>query len=68
MPIMIKVNGRDRSLEEGLKMSDLLKLLEVEPGGVIIERNRQVVDSEYVDHVRLEEGDEVEILRIVGGG
>jgi thiamine biosynthesis protein ThiS len=68
MPITIILNGQDKSLDNSKTLLDLLGLLEIPPRGVIIERNRQIVDKESMDHVILEEGDKVEIIRIVGGG
>ena len=35
---------------------------------VIVERNREIVDKSSIDQVILEDGDQVEIIRIVGGG
>ena len=62
------LNGQDRSLDNTKSLLDLLRLLEIPPRGVIVERNRQIVDKESMDRVLLEEGDKVEIIRIVGGG
>jgi thiamine biosynthesis protein ThiS len=49
-------------------VADLLDALELVPGMVVVERNRQIVDrSRYVE-VELEAGDVLELVHFVGGG
>lgn len=68
MAITIILNGQDRSLDGRKSVLDLLCTLEIPLRGVIVERNRQIVDKESMDHVIMEDGDKIEIIRIVGGG
>ena len=64
----IVVNGDERSVAEGTTIAGLLASLELEPGAVVVERNREIVPRDEVDEVTLEEGDRLEIVRFVGGG
>lgn len=64
----IVVNGDERSVPEGTTIAGLLASLELEPGAVVVERNREIVPRDQVDEVALEEGDRLEIVRFVGGG
>ena len=64
----IVVNGDERSVPEGTTIAELLGSLELEPGAVVVERNREIVPRDEVDEVALEEGDRLEIVRFVGGG
>lgn len=62
------VNGEERDVPEGTTVAALLDRLELDPGAVVVERNREIVSRDEVDEVRLEEGDRLEIVRFVGGG
>lgn len=62
------VNGEERNVPEGTTIAALLDRLELDPGAVVVERNREIVSRDDVDEVRLEEGDRLEIVRFVGGG
>jgi thiamine biosynthesis protein ThiS len=68
VPITIQVNGQNRSLDNHKSISDLLRMLGIPSRRVIVERNREIVDKSSIDQVILEDGDKVEIIRIVGGG
>ncbi len=66
---MIRVNGKEREIEEGCTLLSLLQKLGVEPGrGVAVERNREIVPKDRYKDVVLEDGDELEIVTLVGGG
>lgn len=64
----IVVNGEERSLPAGTTAAGLLERLELEPGAVVVERNREIVPRDEVAEVELQEGDRLEIVRFVGGG
>ncbi len=56
-------------VEEGKTLLALLEGLGVVPGrGVAVERNREIVPRERYKDVLLQEGDELEIVTLVGGG
>ncbi len=65
----IRVNGKEREVAEACSLLDLLEQLGVEPGrGVAVERNKEIVPRECYQVVVLEDGDELEIVTLVGGG
>lgn len=64
----VVVNGEEREVPEGATIAGLLESMELEPGAVVVERNREIVSRDDVDGVVLEEGDRLEIVRFVGGG
>jgi thiamine biosynthesis protein ThiS len=68
MPITIRLNGEKRSLDNHTSVLDLLEFFELSPQRVIVERNRQIVDKDSIDQVTLEDGDDIEIIRLVSGG
>ena len=68
MPITIQVNGETKSVERGTDLAGLLASLEIALNGVLVERNREIVGRDVLHSVTLEEGDAVEIIRMVSGG
>lgn len=64
----IRINGEDREIAEGLKLGGLLESLQIRPGRVVVERNREIVPRDSFGSTLLREGDVVEIVHFVGGG
>jgi thiamine biosynthesis protein ThiS len=64
----IRVNGEDRELEESLSIRGLLDSLGLKEKLVVVEHNKEVVNKEDFEEVTLNEGDEIEIMRYIGGG
>lgn len=62
------VNGRPRVVAGRPTLLELLEQLEIDPRIVAVERNGEIVKRGTFDRVRLEEGDRLEIVRMVGGG
>ena len=68
MPINIKLNGKTYAIEQRMDILLLLETLKVSPGSVVVERNREILHRNMFDRVVLKEGDELELIRFVGGG
>lgn len=66
--ISITVNGKDRQVPQGLSVTGLLRELELTPGTVVVERNREIVPREAHEEVTIREGDRLELVHFVGGG
>ncbi|HLZ78071.1 MAG TPA: sulfur carrier protein ThiS, partial [Sphingomonas sp.] len=66
--ISIRVNGEHRRIRDGLTLSQLASELGLEPTKVAVERNLEVVPRSTLGDVRVEDGDELEIVHFVGGG
>ena len=64
----IRVNGETRQLERSITVRDLLEALSISPGAVVVERNLQIVPRGRVAEEMVEDGDSIEIIRLVGGG
>jgi len=65
---VINVNGEKREILEGLTIAQLLEELNIRPGRVVIELNRDIVSREAYASAILKEGDALEIVHFVGGG
>ena len=64
----IEVNGNPRDVPAGLTLSDLLRELDIRASHVAVERNRELVPRTRHAETRLEEGDRLEVVTLVGGG
>ena len=68
MTIAIKLNGTARNVPEGMQIAELCVELELRPEQVAVEVNRRIVRRDQHAATPLAEGDEVEIVTLVGGG
>ncbi|MFZ5801812.1 MAG: sulfur carrier protein ThiS [Candidatus Omnitrophota bacterium] len=66
--VKIRLNGEEKKIEEGLTVKALLDSLNVNPYTVVVERNETVVRRAEIDKTAIVEGDQIEIVRFVGGG
>ena len=66
--VSIRVNGAHRRVREGLSVAELALKLGLEPAKVAVERNLEIVPRSTLGDVRVEDGDEFEIVTFVGGG
>ncbi|HEY3168281.1 MAG TPA: sulfur carrier protein ThiS [Candidatus Binatia bacterium] len=64
----IKINGEEREIAAGLSIGALLEQLQIRPGRVVVERNRDIVARDAYGGTMLLEGDTLEIVHFVGGG
>ena len=66
--ITITVNGSPVEIEAPMTVEQLLETVEVPPNYLAVEVNADVVPREaYTSHV-VSDGDEVEVVTLVGGG
>ena len=66
--ISIRVNGEHRRVANDLTIAALALELGLEPTRVAVERNLEIVPRSTIAGVRVEDGDEIEIVHFVGGG
>jgi len=66
--ISILCNGQNREVAAGTSVAQLVEQLGVVGRKFAVERNREVVSREHLDDVVLEDGDELNIVTLVGGG
>ena len=67
----INVNGEQKEIvldQENALLSRALKSMGYKPNTIVVELNNLIVNSTSWDKVRLKEGDNLEIVSIVGGG
>jgi thiamine biosynthesis protein ThiS len=66
--LALTVNGERREVPAPATLLDLLRHLELDPRMVVVEHNRVIVRRPTLGEVRLQDGDQVELVHFVGGG
>ncbi|MBR0398618.1 MAG: sulfur carrier protein ThiS [Eubacterium sp.] len=64
---MVIINGKEENAA-GMTILAYLEWAGFDPKRVVVERNLEIIPQERLDSVKLETGDQVEILHFVGGG
>jgi thiazole synthase len=66
--ISIVVNGDHKRVRDGTTLAELTAQIGLVPEKVAVERNLEVVPRSTLAQVKVEDGDELEIVHFVGGG
>ncbi len=66
--MIVHLNGEDGEVPEGLSLMGLVRHLGLEPGWVVAEHNLVAVERDTWDGISLSAGDQVELVRFMGGG
>ena len=67
----IKVNGEEKKIEldqENVLLSIALESMGYKPNTIVVELNNLIINSIKWEKVKLKDGDNLEIVSIVGGG
>ena len=67
----IKINGEEKKLEidrENALLSAVLNSMGYKPNTIVVELNNLIINSINWGKVKLKDGDNLEIVSIVGGG
>ena len=66
--ISLQINGKRVELEQPTALLAYLEQLGVNPRAVAVEHNGEIIERAAYQTVTLGDGDQVEIVRMVGGG
>ena len=66
--IKIKINGKFLTINENLSLSIFLKELKIPLKKVAIELNREIIDKNKINKIKLKKNDKIEIVHFIGGG
>ena len=64
----IRVNGEHRRVPGGISVAEMVSGLGLDPHRVAVERNLDLVPRSSFSQMRVEDGDDFEIVHFVGGG
>lgn len=67
-PMSIRLNGAERSVEAGCTVQALIEALGLPAGAVAVEIDRRLVPRRAWGERRIEPGQAVELVTLVGGG
>jgi sulfur carrier protein len=68
MAVMVIVNGKKEYIQEDICLVDFLAGKKLDPAAVIVEHNLKIVAQARFKDIILKENDQLEVLRVVGGG
>ena len=66
--LIVEVNGESVELAKGVTLSQLLRQLEITTRHVAVELNLEIIPFEKHEERILVEGDQLEVVSLVGGG
>jgi thiazole synthase len=66
--LSVRINGEHRRLPGGTSIAEMVDQLGLDPLRVAVERNLEIVPRSTLGEVRVEDGDDYEIVHFVGGG
>jgi sulfur carrier protein len=66
--IQVQVNGKEREVQSGLSVHDLVESFDLNPLLIVVELNREILSRDQFKDVQISEGDAVELVHFVGGG
>ncbi|MBT9168929.1 MAG: hypothetical protein DDT19_02280 [Syntrophomonadaceae bacterium] len=66
--ICVKVNGRQETLPENYTIAQLLSQKELDASYVVVQLNFEIIDRSLLKETSLNEGDQLEIVKFLGGG
>jgi thiamine biosynthesis protein ThiS len=66
--MQVIVNGKPREACEGATVLALLEELKLNPQTIVVELNKTVLNREGFGETKLDQGDRLELVRLVGGG
>lgn len=66
--ISVMINGRTREVAASMTLTMLLDNLDINPKGIAVELNREVVPKTLHPKTTLKKNDTIEIIRMTGGG
>lgn len=66
--IKVQLNGKERVIDRGHTVRSLLSSLELNPGMVVVELNRDILERDRYEDFAVAEGDTLELVHFVGGG
>ncbi len=66
--IQVQVNGKEREVQSGLSVHELVESFDLNPLLIVVELNREILSRDQFKDVHVSEGDAVELVHFVGGG
>ena len=66
--VSVQLNGKPAEVGDGQTVKALLESLDLHPGMVVVELNREILERDQYEAFTIREGDTIELVHFVGGG
>ena len=66
--IKINLNGKNKSIDDGSSLNQLINNLNIPIKKVAIEFNKEIIDKKKIKKIKLKNNDIIEIVHFIGGG
>ena len=66
--MQVRLNGKDREVEQDLTITALLESLDLNPQLIVVELNRVILERDTYASTPVSDGDQIELVHFVGGG
>ena len=66
--IKIKLNGKNKSVDDGSSLNELVINLNIPIKKVAIEFNEKIINKKDIKKIKLKSNDVIEIVHFIGGG
>jgi sulfur carrier protein len=64
----VRINGREEIIDGEMTILSLLNSKGINPSMVVVEHNYEIPDKEKWDSILINDGDNIEIVKFIGGG
>jgi len=66
--VQVIFNGESQDIDDKTSIADILERFDIERRQVAVEVNQEIVPRDDLDGYVLHEGDQIEVVTLVGGG
>ncbi|MBI5810340.1 MAG: sulfur carrier protein ThiS [Deltaproteobacteria bacterium] len=66
--MIVRLNGQEREVADGMTVTGLLEAFNIRREGIAVDINREVVPKRLHKETLIRDGDSIEIIRMAGGG
>ena len=66
--ITIYINGKKKLVNIGISLQDILIMLNIKKNFIAVEVNKEVIPKSLYSSKKILDGDNIEILQMIGGG
>jgi sulfur carrier protein len=63
--IQVQVNGKEREIQSGLSVHELVESFDLNPLLIVVELNREILSRDQFKDVQVSDGDSVELVHFV---
>lgn len=64
----ILCNGNRHPISQGMSLEELFEALDLAPDSIVAEINKKIIQPDQYGQLQLNDGDQIELIRFVGGG